>query len=210
MRLLLIRHGQTPANLDHVLDTAEPGSALTGEGLRQAAALPDALAGEDIGALLASTLLRARQTAAPLARALGVEPLVRRELRELEAGVWEGRRDADAVRSYMSTAVAWGAGHTGVPMPGAEGGAAFLARYDAAVAEAAALGARTVAIVAHGTAFRVWTAARARNVSVEFATAHALPNTGVVTLEGSPEEGWTARSWTGTALGRDAPAAVSG
>ena len=44
MRLLLIRHGQTPSNLKFLLDTAVPGAALTELGERQAAALPEALA----------------------------------------------------------------------------------------------------------------------------------------------------------------------
>ena len=29
MRLLLIRHGQTPSNVDYLLDTAVPGAGLT-------------------------------------------------------------------------------------------------------------------------------------------------------------------------------------
>lgn len=45
MRLLLIRHGQTPSNLKHLLDTAAPGPGLTPLGQDQAAALPQALAG---------------------------------------------------------------------------------------------------------------------------------------------------------------------
>ena len=54
MRLLLIRHGQTPGNVLGQLDTAFPGPGLTGLGERQAAALPEALADEDIEAIQAS------------------------------------------------------------------------------------------------------------------------------------------------------------
>lgn len=71
MRLLLVRHGQTPSNVRFLLDTAVPGPGLTELGERQAAALPEALAGEDIDALYASTLTRAQLTAAPLAGARG-------------------------------------------------------------------------------------------------------------------------------------------
>ena len=46
MRLLLIRHGQTPSNVLGALDTLVPGPGLTPLGLEQAAAIPDALAGE--------------------------------------------------------------------------------------------------------------------------------------------------------------------
>ena len=60
MRLILIRHGQTTSNVDGLLDTAEPGAGLTSLGFVQAAALPDALGGESIELLYASTLVRAR------------------------------------------------------------------------------------------------------------------------------------------------------
>ena len=40
MRLLLVRHGQTPSNVAGLLDTALPGPGLTALGTRQAAAIP--------------------------------------------------------------------------------------------------------------------------------------------------------------------------
>ncbi|MFI5427738.1 histidine phosphatase family protein [Aeromicrobium sp. UC242_57] len=39
MRLILIRHGQTPANVDGVLESTVPGPGLTELGLEQAAEL---------------------------------------------------------------------------------------------------------------------------------------------------------------------------
>ncbi|SCE30863.1 probable phosphoglycerate mutase [Streptomyces sp. Termitarium-T10T-6] len=86
-------------------------------------------------------------------------------------------------------------------MPGGEDGTEALARFDAVVAEAAeAEKHRTVALVSHGAAIRVWAAARARNVTVDFAARHGLDNTGVVVVEGSPDSGWTALSWAGTVV----------
>ena len=76
MRLLLIRHGQTPGNVLGQLDTAFPGPGLTELGERQAAALPGSLANEDIAAIYASTLIRTQLTADPLAKALGLEATV--------------------------------------------------------------------------------------------------------------------------------------
>ncbi|MFF0504961.1 histidine phosphatase family protein [Streptomyces fimicarius] len=198
MRMLLIRHGQTPSNLGHFLDTAHPGPGLTDLGLRQAAALPGALAGEDIAALYASTLTRTQLTAAPLAAERGLEVLIRDGIRELSAGDLEMRADEDAARQYLTTVFAWPAGDTARRMPGGENGTEALARFDAVVAEAAlAVERGTVALVSHGAAIRVWTAARARNVTVEFAAEHSLDNTGVVVVEGSPDSGWTATSWAG-------------
>ncbi|MFF9092139.1 histidine phosphatase family protein [Streptomyces sp. NPDC014776] len=196
MRLLLVRHAETPSNVDHLLDTAVPGPGLTALGARQAAALPDALAAEDIGALYASTLVRAQLTAAPLAAARGLDVRVRDGIREIAAGDLEMLPgDSEQGALYMKTAFAWAAGDTALRMPGGESGDEVLARFDAVVAEAARTGAGTVALVSHGAVIRMWTAARGKGVDIPFAAAHPLRNTGVVALEGSPQAGWTVLTW---------------
>ncbi|MFF7334316.1 histidine phosphatase family protein [Streptomyces sp. NPDC008150] len=211
MRLLLVRHGQTPSNVDHLLDTALPGPGLTDLGHRQAAALPRALADEDIEALYASTLVRTQLTAAPLAAARALDVVVRDGIREVIAGDLEKLPgESEAGETYMRVVFAWAAGDTAVRMPGGENGVEALARYDAVVAEAARSGAATVALVSHGAAIRMWTAARADNVDVAFAAAHPLDNTGVVILDGSPDDGWKALTWAGAAVESGAPAADGG
>ncbi|GGU85506.1 isomerase [Streptomyces filipinensis] len=201
MRLLLVRHAETPSNVDHLLDTAVPGPGLTPLGEAQAAALPEALADEDIEALYASTLLRTQLTAAPLAAARGLAVLVRDGIREVSAGDLEMLPgESPEGRRYMRTVFAWAAGDTTPRVPGAESGEEVLARYDAVIAEAAASGAGTVAMVSHGAAIRLWAAARAADVDVAFAAAHPLKNTGVVVVEGSPSDGWKALSWQGATV----------
>ncbi|GAA1936463.1 histidine phosphatase family protein [Streptomyces durmitorensis] len=212
MRLLLIRHGQTPSNVKHLLDTGAPGPGLTTLGQEQAGALPQALAGEKIAALYASTLVRTQLTAAPLAAATGLEVQVRDGIRELVAGDLEMRGDDEAAAAYLATAFAWSGGDTERRMPGGENGVEALGRFDAVVAEAAATGAETVAMVSHGAAIRMWVAARAANVDVAYAASHPLGNTGVVVLAGSPEEGWRTLVWEGSPLGPegDSPEEDSG
>ncbi|MFI6034361.1 histidine phosphatase family protein [Streptomyces sp. NPDC051315] len=201
MRLILVRHGETPTNVDYLLDTAAPGPGLTELGERQAAALPQALADEDIEAVYASTLVRTQLTAAPLAAARGLDVHVRDGIREISAGDLEMLPgDSEHGALYMRTVFAWAAGDTGLRMPGGESGSEFLARYDAVVAEAAGSGASTVALVSHGAAIRTWSAARAHNVDIPFAAAHRLANTGAVVLEGSPADGWKALSWAGATV----------
>ncbi|MEV0481460.1 histidine phosphatase family protein [Streptomyces sp. NPDC050508] len=206
MRLLLIRHGQTTANVDFLLDTAVPGAELTDLGRRQAAALPEALADEDIEALYASTLVRTQQTAAPLAAARGLDVRVRDGIRELTAGDLEMLPgDTEPGHEYMRIVFAWAAGDTELRMPGGESGTEALARYDGVIAEAADSGARTVAMVSHGAAIRMWTAARADNVDVSFAAARPLDNTGIVVLDGSPADGWKVLSWAGASVETPGP-----
>ncbi|MFE9043690.1 histidine phosphatase family protein [Streptomyces sp. NPDC012421] len=208
MRLLLIRHGQTAANLAGALDTAAPGAPLTEAGHRQADALVDVLREEPIGAVFVSPLTRARQTAGPLSSALGLRPAVRAGLRELEAGVWELSTAGDDVSRYAAVVSAWACGRPDVPMPGASDGRDFLGRFDAVTAEAAGCGARVAALVTHGTAIRIWAAARTDNVCVGYALENEVPNTGVVVVEGTPAAGWRVVSWAGTEVGERTESAL--
>lgn len=199
MRLILVRHGQTSANVAGLLDTAHPGADLTDVGREQAAALPAVLDGAPIDALYASTLVRTQQTAEPLATAHGLEVQVRPGLREISAGDLEMLGDAESVERYLSTAIAWVAGDLDARLPGGEAAADVLARFDDVVAEAAGSGAETVVMVSHGTVIRSWAAVRA-GMPADEAARSRLANTDVVVLEGHPDEGWRALSWGGRTL----------
>ena len=205
MRLFLIRHGQTPANVLGSLDTDHPGPGLTRLGEQQAAVIPRALENEQIDAIFASTLLRTQLTAEPLAIARGLDVQVAGGLHEIEAGELEGRSDHASVLKYMETVFAWGAGELDVRMPGAGTGHDFFTRFDADVAAATVQLERgdlqAAAVFSHGAAIRVWAAARAVNVPPKFAGLNNLDNTGVVELTGTPRDGWTLVSWAGMPVG---------
>jgi broad specificity phosphatase PhoE len=201
MRLLLIRHGQTPANVLGQLDTAHPGPGLTALGHEQAASIPAALAGEDIDALFASTLVRTQLTAAPLAADRNLAVTVLGGTHEIEAGDLEGRSDRDAVRAYLETVFAWGSGDLDVRMPGGSDGHHFFGRFNADIAEIVESGADTAAVVSHGAAIRVWIAGNATNVPPSFAGDHDLMNTGIVVVEGTFADGWQLIEWAGTPIG---------
>jgi broad specificity phosphatase PhoE len=202
MRLLLIRHGQTPANVRGEIATARPGPGLTKLGRRQAASIVDAVAGEQIAAVYVSPLTRTAETAAPLAASIGLEPQVLEGLEEIEAGELEDRRDMPSVMVYVRTVFGWAAGDLDVRMPGAIDGNEFFARFDGAIATIAGRHPdATVAIVSHGAAIRVWSGARARNLGAEFVNSTHLDNTGVVVLNGSPLDGWMAETWAGEPVG---------
>ncbi len=107
MRLLLIRHGQTPSNVLSLLDTAVPGPGLTELGIAQAAALPATLDEYRIDAIYASSQHRAQLTAGPLAAARGLPIRVRDGLREVDAGDLEMLGDEVSIRKYQSTIRQW-------------------------------------------------------------------------------------------------------
>lgn len=204
MRLLLVRHGQTPANVTGLLDAEVPGPGLTDLGQEQAEALPAALGDRGIERLFTSSMVRTQITAAPLARALGLEPVVLPGLREIEAGDLQGKRDTVSVQSYLAAAYAWTAGDRDERMPGAEDGHAFFARYDDAVQQIEATGAEVAAAFSHGAAIRIWAAVTAQNVPADLGRNRHLENTGVVELEGSTADGWRLVDWAGEPIGGDA------
>ncbi|WP_449408432.1 histidine phosphatase family protein [Microbacterium maritypicum] len=202
MRLLLIRHGQTPSNVIGALDTGRPGPGLTGLGHAQAAAIPAVLHGERIDAIYASPLVRTQLTATPLAADRGLEIQVVEGLEEISAGDWEMHSDREVVQGYVQTARSWLTGDLDVTIPGGESGTEFFARYDAAVAgiaEAHRDGAAV--IVSHGAAIRVWAAARLQDIDLEDAAHWRLYNTGMCVLDGDPVTGWRLVSWHEEPLG---------
>lgn len=194
MKLLLIRHGETPGNVLRQLDTAHPGPGLTELGESQAEALSWALENERISALYASTLVRTQITAAPLARRLKLDIQVLDGLREIEAGALEKLSDHESHLRYMTTVSAWTGGDLNHRMPQGPDGHEFFERFDAAIAEIASDangGTGTSAAVSHGAAIRIWAGRRAANGGTA-ATAHqVLANTGIVVLKGDPAAGWT-------------------
>ncbi|MFK4759789.1 histidine phosphatase family protein [Microbacterium sp. ZW T5_45] len=202
MKLLLIRHGQTPSNVSGALDTGRPGPGLTGFGHVQAQAVPAALTGERIDAIYVSPLVRTQLTAAPLAAARGLETEVIEGLEEISAGRWEMHTDREAVLDYVDTARRWLAGDLDAAIDGGESGTEFFARYDAAIERIAAahVGGAAV-VVSHGAAIRVWAAARIIDVDLEASAHWWLHNTGMCALEGDPENGWRLVRWEEEPLG---------
>jgi probable phosphoglycerate mutase len=201
MRLLLIRHGQTIDNVKGEIGTVVPGPGLTELGRQQAAAVPAALVAESIDAIAVSTMRRTQETAAPLAAALGLDPVVLEGLQEISAGDLEGRSDRESVTTYMRTLLSWWT-DIDARIPGGENGAEFVERYSAAVASLwAAHPEGTVAVFSHGAAIRTWAAWFSENIDESTTLALELANTAVVVLEGSPEGGWVCLEWAGEPLG---------
>lgn len=148
-RLILVRHGST----EH-----SPAMRLSGinqlplseRGQAQADALAARLAGmPSVGAVLSSPLLRARQTAAPIAQALGLAVQIDEGLQEVDFGAWEGLTFAEAARSAPEEMAAWSRNPRVAP-PGGESFEQLAARVlparDKIIADYAG---RTVIAVSH-------------------------------------------------------------
>lgn len=202
MRLLLIRHGQTPSNVIGALDTAFPGAELTALGHRQAAAVPSALADREIAGVYASRLVRTQLTAAPLAESVGVQTVVQEGLEEISAGDFEMAHDKTSVLGYIETVGAWVTGDLAHTMPGGADGHEFQGRFGTALERIAAEhdDDHLVTVFSHGAAIRVFTAL-ATGMAPEVAADLHIANTGAGLLEGSPGSGWQLRQWWSEPLG---------
>ena len=121
MKIVLVRHGQTPANRLGALDTVRPGLGLTPEGLLQAQRLADRWESEVAPpptVIALSGLHRTRLTAAPLASAYGLTPQVHPGIRELRSGDLEMAADPASQSLYVRTTLSWCAGDLDNRMPG--------------------------------------------------------------------------------------------
>ena len=84
MELVLVRHA-LPLRMDAAPDGGPADPGLAEGGRAQAARIVAALAGDDISALYTSPARRARETAVPLAEALGGEPAVEPGIAEFDS-----------------------------------------------------------------------------------------------------------------------------
>lgn len=161
----LLRHGQTTANAQEVIQGPRIDAPLSDLGVRQAASLGEALADRPIEVVYSSPLVRARDTAEALVRrhqrrdasakgqlAVQVVP----ELYEMDYGSFVGRSYTD-IRDEMDQVLdAWRMGFVDQAFPGGESAALAQHRirpFATRVVEAAR--EREVAIVAHGRINRV-------------------------------------------------------
>jgi broad specificity phosphatase PhoE len=152
--LLLVRHGQTRANLEGRWQGHADGE-LTTEGHRQAALVSAQLPGFD--ALYTSPLSRAYETAKAMAAAASVDAVVRDDLKEIGFGSWEsltvdeiGARDPDGL-ARLRNGEDVARGGNGETFEGVR------SRMTAALDEiAGGHDGRTVAVVSHGGALRAF------------------------------------------------------
>jgi broad specificity phosphatase PhoE/ribonuclease HI len=150
-RLLMLRHGQT----EHSAQRRYSGRAdlpLTELGQRQAAAAAARLANTNgVAAVVSSPLRRARQTAQPVADALGVPLTVHDGLIETDFGAWEGLTFAEARERDPDLHTRW-LTDTSVAPPGGESMDAVHRRVrrvrDQLISEH---GAATLIVVSHVT-----------------------------------------------------------
>lgn len=154
-RIVALRHGRTAWNRATRIQghTDIPLDAL---GRAQAECAAAALAeaggpGAGLAAVYSSDLLRAFETARPLAERLGLPLVADARLRERHFGAWEGKAHADIAAQQPLQAQRWHRREPGFQPGGGESLEQFFARCVPAVADLAARHpGQAIAVVAHG------------------------------------------------------------
>ena len=98
-RILLVRHGQSEGNAEGRFG-GHSATPLSAKGRAQAEATARALASEKVTAIYSSALLRAVQTAGPLARETGLEVKRTGAFRERSVGQMEGLTFQEAAERF--------------------------------------------------------------------------------------------------------------
>ena len=198
-RLVLVRHGQSYANVDRKLDTRPPGTELTPLGRDQARAFARAAVSRP-GLLLHSVATRAAQTAAEISTEVNVAATEVTGIHEVQVGDLENRNDDDAVAEFDAVYRRWHDGERDVPLPGGETANQVLDRYLPVLT-----GLRTrylddddwtndIVVVSHGAAIRL-TAAVLAGVESSFVLDHHLANTEAVVLTPVTDGRWSCVQW---------------
>jgi len=99
MRLILVRHGETPWNVT-LQYQGHANVPLNERGREQARRAAARLRGLEVRALYASDIVRAWETAEIIGAAIGQTPTPMPELREIDVGQWEGLTPEELYRRF--------------------------------------------------------------------------------------------------------------
>ncbi|MDQ4145368.1 MAG: histidine phosphatase family protein [Actinomycetota bacterium] len=180
-RIWLIRHGTTEWNLNKRAQ-GQADIALTEKGRAQAKEVAVALSAFSLEAVVASDLVRAVDTARPVAQEQGLEVRCDPAFREIDQGEWTGLPTDEIRRRWPDL---WGAARHYSTRPGGESPAQVRARalegLEKIVREHPG---GTVAVVSHGGTIR-WLVAEAMGYDDRAsARLRGVSNAGAVLLEG--------------------------
>ncbi|MCZ4500711.1 MAG: histidine phosphatase family protein [Marmoricola sp.] len=186
-RLVLVRHGQTAWNLEGRAQ-GHTDVSLDDVGRAQAAALVPYLAAMRPTRLVSSDLARARETAAFLASATGLEVRTDARLREFDVGERAGLTVAEFAERYPDAYASWKGGHITGGVPGAETPDEVVARVVPALREAwdGTGPEETTVVVSHGACLKVSLLALLGWPDAVGSTLRGLDNCGWVVLEEDP------------------------
>lgn len=167
--LVIVRHGQTAANIAGLL-VGRQDVLLTELGHEQAKRAAEAVSSLEPNALVVSPLQRARQTAKPIAEQTLLLPDIEEDIAEFGFGDFEGWAEKDALDNHPHLRpLITGEAHPDERWPNGESGSGFVARiFDGIGRIVADHPNQRVVIVTHGGVIGSWVARMATEGATSF------------------------------------------
>lgn len=185
-RIWLIRHGATEWNINKRAQ-GQADIALTDSGRAQAKEVAVAMSTFSLDAIYSSDLVRAVDTAKPIAQEQGLEVETDPAFREIDQGEWTGLPTNEIRRRWPDL---WGTARHYSARPGGETPGQVRARALAGLERVVRRHPKgTVAVVSHGGTIR-WLVAESMGYDDRASAGlRGVSNAGAVLLEGWVEDG---------------------
>jgi probable phosphoglycerate mutase len=184
MKLYFVRHGESEANIQHVISNYGSPFGLTERGRQQVQLLAERLKDLPITTMYSSPVLRAMDTADILYQALGLPYRVTEALREYHCGVLEGKSDEESWRLHRQYYEDWALRHNYLSKP--EGGESFVdiqTRFVPFIESLKRNDDEDILLVGHGGLFHLMLPLALTNIDTDFVNAHGLSHTECVVAE---------------------------
>jgi len=184
MKLYFVRHGESEANLQHVISNYASPFGLTERGRQQVQVLADRLKDTPIATMYSSPVLRAMDTADILYQALGLPYRVTEALREYNCGILEGQSDEESWRLHRQYYEDWTLRHDYLSKP--EGGENFMdiqKRFLPFIESLKRDEDEHILLVGHGGLFHLMLPLVLTNIDNDFVNEHGIGHTECVIAE---------------------------
>jgi len=184
MRLYFVRHGESEANIQHVISNYGSHFGLTELGRQQVHVLAERLKELPITTMYSSPVLRAMDTADILYQSLDLPYRVTEALREYNCGILEDKSDEASWRLHRQYYEDWTIRHNYLSKP--EGGESFVdiqERFLPFIESLKRDDDDHILLVGHGGLFHLMLPLILTNINNDFVYAHGIGHTEYIVAE---------------------------
>ena len=198
MKLYFVRHGESEANIQHVISNRASPFGLTECGREQARVLADGLKDIPFTTMYSSPVHRARETADLLHQSLNLPYRVTDALREYDCGILEEKSDEASWELHRQYYEDWTLRHNFLSKP--EGGESFVdiqKRFVPFIEPLKRNSKDRILLVGHGGLFHLMLPLILTNIDDDFANSHGIGHTEYIIAE-LHAEGFVCLQWGDT------------
>ena len=184
MKLYFIRHGESEANIQHVISNYGSHFGLTEHGRQQVQVLSERLKNMPITTMYSSPVIRAMDTADILYQSLDLPYRVTEALREYNCGILEGKSDEASWLLHRQYYEDWTLHHDYLSKP--EGGESFVDiqnRFVPFIESLKRNDDEDILLVGHGGLFHLMLPLIFSNIDDDFVRDHHISHTDCIVAE---------------------------